>query len=346
MDYQRHEKHSGKEKTFMEKEIQELIGIIQSHRDRAYRKINEELVEMYFEIGKYLSAKIKTEKWGSKTVESLSKQLSILYPNLKGFNRAGLYRMAQFYEAYGDNKIVSTLSRQISWSNNLLILSSTNTIEEKEFYMRLCIKHNYSYRELNRQISSGYYERYFLSNGFALESLTPAVDEDDIPKTKILDNYSLEFLDLPNAYSEKDLRKSIVSNLKDFILEIGNDFSFIGEEYRIQVGMHDFFIDLLFYNRTYSCLVAFELKIGEFKPEYISKMSFYLEALNRQEKKNNENQSVGIILCTSKDKTVVEYSIAQNNSNITISTYETKLINKKLLENKIKEIREILNVDK
>ena len=115
----------------MEKEIQELIGIIQSHRDRAYRKINEELVEMYFEIGKYLSAKIKTEKWGSKTVESLSKQLSILYPNLKGFNRAGLYRMAQFYEAYGDNKIVSTLSRQISWSNNLLILSSTNTIEEK-----------------------------------------------------------------------------------------------------------------------------------------------------------------------------------------------------------------------
>ena len=330
----------------MEKEIQELIGIIQSHRDRAYRKINEELVEMYFEIGKYLSAKIKTEKWGSKTVESLSKQLSILYPNLKGFNRAGLYRMAQFYEAYGDNKIVSTLSRQISWSNNLLILSSTNTIEEKEFYMRLCIKHNYSYRELNRQISSGYYERYFLSNGFALESLTPAVDEDDIPKTKILDNYSLEFLDLPNAYSEKDLRKSIVSNLKDFILEIGNDFSFIGEEYRIQVGMHDFFIDLLFYNRTYSCLVAFELKIGEFKPEYISKMSFYLEALNRQEKKNNENQSVGIILCTSKDKTVVEYSIAQNNSNITISTYETKLINKKLLENKIKEIREILNADK
>ena len=110
--------------------------------------------------------------------------------------------------------------------------------------------------------------------------------------------------------------------------------------------MHDFYIDLLFYNRTYSCLVAFELKIGEFKPEYISKMSFYLEALNRQEKKNNENQSVGIILCTSKDKTVVEYSVAQNNSNIAISTYETKLINKKLLENKIKEIREILNVDK
>ncbi|MBR2506058.1 MAG: DUF1016 family protein [Bacilli bacterium] len=330
----------------MEKELNEIITIIQSHKDKAYRKINEELVLMYFEIGKYLSMKIKAEKWGSKTIESISKNVMKVYPNLKGFNRAGLYRMVQFYEEYGDNIIVSTLSRQISWSNNILILSSTKSIEEKEFYLRLCIKHNYSYRELNRQISSGYYERYLLSGTDALESLTPAVDEDDIPKSKILDNYSLEFLDLPKTYSEKDLRKSIVSNLKDFILEIGNDFSFIGEEYRIQVGVHDFYIDLLFYNRTYSCLVAFELKIGEFKPEYISKMSFYLESLNRQEKKNNENQSVGIILCTSKDKTVVEYSVAQNNSNIAISTYETKLINKKLLENKIKEIREILNVDK
>ena len=330
----------------MEKELNEIITIIQSHKDKAYRKINEELVLMYFEIGKYLSTKIKAEKWGSKTIESISNNLMKAYPNLKGFNRAGLYRMVQFYEEYRDNIIVSTLSRQISWSNNILILSSTKSIEEKEFYLRLCIKHNYSYRELNRQISSGYYERYLLSNGKALESLTPAVDEDDIPKSKILDNYSLEFLDLPKTYSEKDLRKSIVSNLKDFILEIGSDFSFIGEEYRIQVGMHDFYIDLLFYNRTYSCLVAFELKIGELKPEYISKMSFYLEALNRQEKKNNENQSVGIILCTSKDKTVVEYSVAQTNSNIAISTYETKLINKKLLENKIKEIREILNVDK
>lgn len=330
----------------MEKELNEIITIIQSHKDKAYRKINEELVLMYFEIGKYLSTKIKAEKWGSKTVENISRKIMKLYPNLRGFDKRGLYRMVQFYETYGHNVIVSSLLTQISWTNNIVILSSTKTIEEKEFYLRLCIKHNYSSRELNRQISSGYYERYLLSHGNALESLTPAVDEDDIPKSKILDNYSLEFLDLPKTYSEKDLRKSIVSNLKDFILEIGSDFSFIGEEYRIQVGMHDFYIDLLFYNRTYSCLVAFELKIGEFKPEYISKMSFYLEALNRQEKKNNENQSVGIILCTSKDKTVVEYSVAQNNSNIAISTYETKLINKKLLENKIKEIREILNVDK
>ena len=155
----------------MEKEIKELLGIIQSHRDRTYRKINEELVEMYFEIGKYLSTKIKAEKWGAKTIESISKKLMKAYPNLKGFNRAGLYRMVQFYEEYRDNIIVSTLSRQISWSNNILILSSTKTIEEKEFYLRPCIKHNYSYRELNRQITSGYYEGYLLSDGNTLESL-------------------------------------------------------------------------------------------------------------------------------------------------------------------------------
>ena len=158
----------------MEKELNEIITIIQSHKDKAYRKINEELVLMYFEIGKYLSTKIKAEKWGSKTIESISNNLMKVYPNLKGFNRAGLYRMVQFYEECRDNIIVSTLSRQISWSNNILILSSTKSIEEKEFYLRLCIKHNYSYRELNRQISSGYYERYLLSNGKALESLTPA----------------------------------------------------------------------------------------------------------------------------------------------------------------------------
>ena len=130
----------------MERELNEILMIIQSHREKAYKKINEELVLMYFEIGKYLSTKIKAEKWGSKTIKSISNNLIKTYPNLKGFNRAGLYRMVQFYEEYRDNIIVSTLSRQISWTNNVVILSSTKTIEEKEFYLRLCIKHNYSSR--------------------------------------------------------------------------------------------------------------------------------------------------------------------------------------------------------
>ena len=147
---------------------------------------------------------------------------------------------------------------------------------------------------------------------------------------------------MPQVFDEKDLRKSIIKNLKSFILEIGKDFAFIGEEYRVQVGNHDYFIDLLFYNRAYSCLVAFELKIGEFEPEYLSKMNFYLEALDRSVKKIDENPSVGIILCSSKDETVVEYALARNVSPTAIATYETQLINKSILEKKIIQLRSLL----
>ena len=324
--------------------IVDIVKLIEMHRENAYRKVNEELVTMYFEIGKYLSSKVSSLKWGSKVIDSIAKEINNKYPTLKGFDRRDLYRMMKFYDTYKDNEIVSTLLRQISWSNNIAILSGTKTMEEKEFYIRMCIKNNYSARELNRQISSGFYYRYMLSKeNKALESTLKTIDEDDIPKTKILDQYSLEFLDLPNNYSEKDLRKSIVSNLKNFILKIGNDFTFIGEEYRVQVGNRDFYIDLLFYNRSYSCLVAFELKIDKFEPEYVSKMNFYLEALDRQEKKENENPSVGIILCTSKDDTVVEYALSRSISPTAVAEYSTKLIDKELLENKLNEIRTMID---
>ena len=259
-----------------------------------------------------------------------------------GFNRAGIYRMKQFYETYKDNEIVAPLVRQISWTHNVMILGATNSIEEKEFYIRMCIKNNYSKRELDRQISSGYFQRYMLSDGKSNQSLTQTTGEEDYPNTRILDTYSLEFLDLPNNYSEKDLKKSIISNMKDFILEIGKDFTYVGEEYRVQVGNEDFYIDLLFYNRTLSCLVAFELKIGKFKPEYVSKMDFYLEALDRQERKENENPSVGVILCANKDEQVVEYAMSRTMSPTMISQYTLKLIDKKLLEEKLKEIKDIV----
>ena len=157
-----------------------------------------------------------------------------------------------------------------------------------------------------------------------------------------MDTYSLEFLNLPTNFSENDLKNSIVKNIKNFILEIGKDFVFIGDEYKVQVGNHDYFIDLLFYNRELSCLVAFELKLGEFKAEYIGKMNLYLEALDRDVKKEQENPSVGIILCSSRDKDVVEYSISKNISQTLISEYKLKLINKKLLEKKLKEVKTLV----
>ena len=246
--------------------------------------------------------------------------------------------MMQFYDTYKGMEFVSTLLTQIGWSSHLLIMSGTKSMEEKIFYMKLCAENNYSVRELNRQIDTGYYQRYLLSEAKATQSSLPSIDEDDIPATRLLDTYVLEFLDLPNEYSEKDLRKAIVHNLKDFILEIGKDFSFVGEEYRVQVGNHDYYIDLLFYNRTFSCLVAFELKIGEFKPEYISKMNLYLEALDRQERKANENPSVGLILCTSKDDAVVEYASSRSISQMAVAEYSLNIIDKKLLEDKLKQL--------
>ena len=165
----------------MEKEAKTIIKLIDAHREKAHRIINEELVSLYFEIGKYLSARIKSEKWGSKIITNIANNIKTIYPGIKGFDRSSLYLMTQFYEMYSGNEIVGPLVRQISWSNNLLILSSTKTIEEKEFYLRLCIKHNYSYRELNRQISSGYYERYLLSGGNAIGSLNITVDKTTNP---------------------------------------------------------------------------------------------------------------------------------------------------------------------
>ena len=250
--------------------------------------------------------------------------------------------MKQFYETYKDNEFVSPLVTQISWTNNLLILSGTNTIEEKEFYIKMCIKNNYTKRELDRQISSGYYQRYMISNGKANKSIEKVIADKDFPNTRLLDTYSLEFLDLPNKYSEKDSMKAIISNMKDFILEIGKDFTYIGEEYRIQVGYEDFYIDLLFYNRSLKCLIAFELKTDKFKPEFVSKMDFYLEALDKQEKKNNENPSVGVILCADKNEKVVEYSISRGLSPTMVSKYKLKLIDKRLLEIKLKQIADIV----
>lgn len=328
--------------SIMDLNFTEIVNMIETRRNNAYKKINEELIGLYWDFGEYISKKIDDSNWGDKIVDKLEVFMKKEYPTLKGFNKRGIYRMKQFYETYKDYPIVSPLVTQISWTNNLIILSSTNTIEEKEFYIRMCIKNNYSKRELDRQITSGYYQRYMLSDGNATENLKKVIGEEDYPNTKILDTYSLEFLDLPNNYSEKDLKKSIISNMKDFILEIGKDFSYVGEEYRVQVGNEDFFIDLLFFNRTLRCLVAFELKIGKFKPEYISKMDFYLEALDRQEKKENENPSVGVILCSSKDEQVVEYAMSRSMSPTMVSQYSLKLIDKKLLEDKLKEIKEIV----
>ena len=310
-----------------------LIEIIETSRNNALRKVNEELIRMYWLVGEYLSIESMKATFGDKYIDMISKEIQEMFPGIRGFNRRGLYRMKQFYELYRDNAIVSPLLTQLSWSNHLLIMSGCKSDVEREFYMRLCIKENYSKRELERQINSGYYERYMLSK----EKLLPEPIK-GLKENPFLDSYIIEFLDLPKNFKESDLRKGLIQNMKEFILEVGKDFTFIDEEYRVQVGGEDFRIDLVFFHRGLQCLVAFELKIGKFKPEYVSKMDFYLEALDRQKKKDNENPSVGMILCASKDDEVVEYAMSRTMSPMLVAEYKLQLPDKTVLQKKLQEL--------
>lgn len=310
-----------------------IISIIEAAKQRAMKAVNAELINMYWEVGKYLSSLVEDSSFGDKVIDEVAAYIAENNPTIKGFNRRGLYRMKQFYETYKDDEIVTPLVTQISWTNHLLIMSGSKSAEERRFYIELCIKNNYSKRELERQIDSAYYQRYMLSAKKPLPENVP-----NTVRGNILDSYVLEFLNLPEQYSENNLKKAIIGNLKNFILEFGKDFTFIGEEYRVQVGGQDFYIDLLFYNRALSCLVPIELKIGKFKPEHIGQLNFYLEALDRDVKKSNENPSVGVILCATKDDAVVEYALSRSMSPTMVADYTLQLPDKKLLEEKLREI--------
>ena len=310
-----------------------LVNIINESRQNALKKVNEELINMYWKVGEFLSKESEQAVFGDAYIDSIAKGIQDAFPGIKGFNRRGLYRMKKFYETYKDNKTVTPLMTQISWTNHLLIMSGCKTDAEREFYIRLSIKENYSKRQLERQLESGYYERYVLSKDLLLPENVKRLGENPF-----LDSYIIEFLDLPNEYRESDLRKALIENMKDFILELGKDFTFIDEEYKVQIGGEDFRIDLLFYHRGLQCLVAMELKIGKFKPEYISKMDFYLEALDRQVKKENENPSVGLLLCASKNDEVVKYAMSRTMSPMLVSKYQLLLPDKEVLERKLQQL--------
>ena len=316
------------------RQFSEVVRMIHNARYNAIKSVNAELVKLYWSIGEYISRKVSSAEWGDAVVDNLADYIRDRYPEYKGFTRRGLYRMRQFYETYCQDKIVSPLVTQISWTNHLLVLSKTKSREEREFYIRLSIRENYSKRDLERQIDSGYYERVVLSK----KKLPLSVTQVHPTSQEIFkDTYVLDFLNLPDVHTEQDLQRSIVSNLKSFILEFGRDFTFVGQEYRLQVGKNDYFIDLLFFRRGLHCLVMFELKIDDFKPEYLGKLNFYLEALDRDVRKPEENPSVGIILCKSKDDEVVEYALSRNLSPALVAEYKTKLIPKNILRKKLHE---------
>jgi len=266
----------------MDKRFKDIIKLIKQSRTNAIRAVNSELINLYWNIGEFISIKIKQSEWGDSVVSELAKYIQNTEPEIKGFSDKNIWRMKQFYETYKDFPKLSTVLREISWSHNLAIFSRCKTTEEREFYLKLTKEENYSFREIERQISASLFERTMLGNS----KLSTALRENnnDITNT-FKDSYVFEFLNLPEIHNENELQKGLVRQIKNFILELGKDFLFIGEEYKLQVGNSDFFIDLLFYHRGLQCLIAFELKADKFKPEHLGQLNFYLEALDRDIKK-------------------------------------------------------------
>jgi len=319
----------------MEKRFADIIELIKNSRANALKSVNTELINLYWNIGEYISKKVEQSDWGKSVVKELSDFIQKNEPEIKGFSDKNLWRMKQFYETYKDFPKLSSLVREISWTNNLLILGKTKSEEERAFYLHLAIQEKYSSRELERQINSSIFERIMIGNSKL--SAVPREFNSDITKA-FKDNYVFEFLNLSETHNEPDLQKGLVKQMKNFILELGKDFIFIDEEYRVQVGNKDFYIDLLFYHRDLQCLVAFELKAVEFQPEHLGQLNFYLEALDRDVKKSNENPSIGVLLCKGKDSEVVEYALSRSLSPTMVSEYKTQLPDKKLLQQKLQEL--------
>jgi len=319
----------------MDERFTDIIQLIKLSRTKAIKAVNNELINLYWNIGEYLSNKLVKSEWGDSVVTELAKYIQQNEPGIKGFSDKNIWRMKQFYEAYKDLPKLSTLLREISWSHNLTIFSRCKTEEEKEFYLKQAKQENYSFRELDRQISASLFERTMIGNS----KLSTVLRETNpgIGKT-FKDSYIFEFLNLSEDHSESDLQKGLVHQMKTFILEIGKDFLFISEEYKLQVGNSDFYIDLLFYHRGLQCLVAFELKADKFKPDHLGQLNFYLEALDRDVKKQNENPSIGVLLCKDKDSEVVEYALSRSLSPTMVSEYKTQLPDKKLLQKKLHEL--------
>lgn len=321
-----------------EQQFAEVISMIRNTRNEVVRLANASLIDLYWRVGKYISDKIAVSEWGDGVVKQLSDYIERNSPETKGFSDKNLWRMKQFYETYkGVDKKLSTLLRQISWSNNLAIMSRCKTQEERAFYLNLCIHDHLSFRQLDRQIDSALYER----SKIGTPKLSPVLRE-IAPQAEQLfrDQYVMEFIGGKEYQHENTMKKALIAQMKEFVLELGKDFLFIDEEYRLQVGNSDFRIDLLFYHRELQCLVAFELKMEKFKPEHLGQLNFYLEALDRDVRKPKENPSIGILLCKDKDDAVVEYALSRSLSPTMVAEYQLCLPDKKLLQQKLHDIYE------
>lgn len=314
--------------------LDEVKAKITSARISSYRKLNRELIKLYWDIGKLISERQQQFGWGKSIVERLAKDLHRDYPGTKGFSAQNLWYMRQFYLEYRSYPNLQQLVGEIPWGQNLVIISRVKDVKEREFYISGTIKFGWSRDVLIHQIEAKAHKQGKIEkmHNFPRALSAHLAEQADLA---IKDTYLLDFLDVAQPVSERAMERKLIANLKNFITELGLGFCFIGSQYPVKLKEKEYYIDLLFFHRRLRCLVAFELKIGEFKAEYAGKMNFYLNLLDDMVRMSEENPSIGIILCKSRDRWEVEYALRGIRKPIGVSEYK---LTKKLPKNLSKSL--------
>jgi len=300
--------------------IVQIKDKIRKSQYEAMKAVNVELINLYWGIGKEIYIQQEEKGWGKSIVEVLVEELKKEFPDVKGFSVSNLWRMRNFYVTYSNAKNLAPLVREISWSKNVAIMEKCKEQLEREFYIKMTKKYGWTKDVLINHIENKSYEKYLLNQTNFDETLPEKYVSQ--AKLAVKDEYIFDFMELSDQHSERELEESLLNNIRAFLEEMGGNFAFMGNQYHLNVGGDDFYIDLLLYHRTLKSLVAVELKIGDFKPEFIGQLQFYLTALDKQVKMEHENPSIGIIICKNKNRTVVEYALNDTYKPIGVATYQ------------------------
>ena len=297
----------------------EITRRIRSAQYEALKAVNKEMIALYWEIGRRITEQQAALGWGKSVVETLSRDIQKEFPGIKGFGVRNMWDMARFYAEYQSDEILQPLVAEISWSKHIVILTKCKDTRQRQFYILATKRYGWTKDVLINKIEAKAYENYLLGQSNFETTLPDKMKNQAMLALK--DEYTLSLAGFPDGHSEYELEQAIVKNIRAFLMEFGTDFSFIGNQYRIEVDEREYFIDLLLYSRRLQALIAVELKIGEFQPEYKGKMEFYLNVLNDTVKLPHENPAIGIIICKSKSRTIVEYALKSSNMPIGVATY-------------------------